>query len=191
MSTPARTTKQVTDALQAAGYKGVQLMKGKGYFYFTGRATAHWKESRVFIDAISKISVERWIKEYERLAQQDKRADHAAFEADVFDALNSSATGKKVLPFAKLRRVQEGLIEISKHAWNDVLPQITRDLFKNNGLTLLDADGTPWHKLLSGAQGEAFITVGLADTTPTTTQLHLKWKKEQGKYQLYGALQTA
>jgi len=68
----ARTTiRRVNDALEAAGFEGVELVRGNGYFYFSGGDTVRWHTSGVYgVSRLTAMSVEEWVNEARRLREE-------------------------------------------------------------------------------------------------------------------------
>lgn len=68
----ARTTiRRVNEALAAAGFRGVELVRGNGYFYFSGD-TAHWHTTAVYTDRLTGMTVEQWVDEARRLREGER-----------------------------------------------------------------------------------------------------------------------
>ena len=60
----ARTTiRRVNDALEAAGFEGVELVRGNGYFYFSGGDTWRWTTTAVYTNRLTGMTVEEWVNE--------------------------------------------------------------------------------------------------------------------------------
>lgn len=57
----------VNKALKAAGY-AEQLVQGNGYWYFVDGDAAKWFSSSVAVYRLNELSIERWIDERNRLA---------------------------------------------------------------------------------------------------------------------------
>jgi putative nucleotidyltransferase with HDIG domain len=71
---PRRTTLQViNDQLKSKGYKAL-LKEGNGYFYFSSGETMDWLERTVRVPALSSLSSEQWLEEFERLKQLNRQA---------------------------------------------------------------------------------------------------------------------
>jgi hypothetical protein len=64
----ARTTiRKVNEALQAAGFEGVELVKGNGYWYFSGGDAMGWYSSSVMVYHLNALTVEQWVAEARQL----------------------------------------------------------------------------------------------------------------------------
>ena len=64
----ARTTiSRVNDALEAAGFEGVELVRGNGYFYFSGGDSVRWRTTAVYTDRLTGMTVEQWVDEARQL----------------------------------------------------------------------------------------------------------------------------
>jgi hypothetical protein len=64
----ARTTiRKVNEALQAAGFEGVELVKGSGYWYFSGGDAMGWYSSSVMVYHLNALTVEQWVAEARQL----------------------------------------------------------------------------------------------------------------------------
>lgn len=67
----ARTTiRRVNDALEAAGFKGVELVRGNGYFYFSGGDTVRWHTTAVYTNRLTGMTVDEWVDEARRLREE-------------------------------------------------------------------------------------------------------------------------
>jgi len=55
------TVKKVNLALQKAGFRGVEVVKGQGYWYFAGGVTEKWTETSVFTLYLTSMTVEGWV----------------------------------------------------------------------------------------------------------------------------------
>ena len=62
------TLKQINDALRAAGHEE-ELVRGRGYFYFAGGDAAIWPSSGVYVYRLSELTLEQWLAERDRLAE--------------------------------------------------------------------------------------------------------------------------
>jgi hypothetical protein len=51
--------------LQHLGHDA-QLLKGDGYFYFTGAETAPWLDRTVRVSTLSALTLEQWVEEFEK-----------------------------------------------------------------------------------------------------------------------------
>lgn len=72
---PRVTRSAINAALGWAGFAGVTLEQGRGYFYFAGGNTARWPETAVYTNRLTALSVDEWIIEAKRLAPAQSRAD--------------------------------------------------------------------------------------------------------------------
>lgn len=66
------TRKMVNDALRERG-RDESLRQGDGYFYFGGGDAVNWLSSSVMVKRISDLTLEQWLKEFERLLATDKK----------------------------------------------------------------------------------------------------------------------
>lgn len=66
------TIKRVNAALKAAGFKA-ELVKGDSYFYFTGDDPWGWFCTSVYVYHLSSYTVEGWVNEARRLAEETKQ----------------------------------------------------------------------------------------------------------------------
>ena len=62
---------EVNRALKARGLPE-RLTRGRGYYYFREGSTAGWYSSSVYVCHASNLSVERWLQEYDVLANEAK-----------------------------------------------------------------------------------------------------------------------
>lgn len=68
----ARSTKARIDAaLRAAGIDAT-IVRGTGYVYFTGPATATWYTTSVSTPRLSDLTVGGWVDEARRMAGRDR-----------------------------------------------------------------------------------------------------------------------
>lgn len=65
------TRRKIAEALTAAGFPGVTIEKGKGYWYFVGGDTALWRSTGVYVYRLTAFSVEQWVEEARWLADQE------------------------------------------------------------------------------------------------------------------------
>lgn len=61
---PRATLKAVNAALQAKGHK-VELVRGKGYFYFAGFDVSFMRDTMVLATRLSDFTTEEWVAEFE------------------------------------------------------------------------------------------------------------------------------
>ena len=66
------TRKMVNDALRARG-RDESLREGGGYFYFGGGEAVNWLSSSVMVKKISDLTLEEWLKEFDKLVATDKK----------------------------------------------------------------------------------------------------------------------
>lgn len=50
-----------------------QLVRGNGYFYFSGQNTSMWPTTSVLVSHLSVLSIDRWIAERDSLAVPSTR----------------------------------------------------------------------------------------------------------------------
>jgi hypothetical protein len=67
------TLKQVNHALAVEG-KPERLVRGKGYFYFTGGTAAQWHQSGVYVYRLGELTVIEWLRERDRLESDWQRS---------------------------------------------------------------------------------------------------------------------
>lgn len=60
------TLKAINDELEKRG-ANARLEKGSGYFYFSGDEADGWLDRTVHADTLSSLSLDQWMKEFERL----------------------------------------------------------------------------------------------------------------------------
>jgi len=53
---------------RALAQYNVQLVRGKGYFYFDGPGTERWAATAVYVNSLNQLSLEQWIDEYKYLS---------------------------------------------------------------------------------------------------------------------------
>ena len=59
------TTKAVSKAVRALGYKNVRLVRGKGYYYWTGGIASRFYEQGVYgINRLNDMSLKRWVNDF-------------------------------------------------------------------------------------------------------------------------------
>lgn len=63
----AKSIAQVNAALKKAGHSE-ELVKGKGYLYFSGPSTATWRSTSVMVPHVKRMSVKKWIEARNELA---------------------------------------------------------------------------------------------------------------------------
>jgi len=66
------TRKMVNDALRDRG-RDESLREGGGYFYFGGGEAVNWLSSSVMVKKISDLTLEEWLKEFDKLVATDKK----------------------------------------------------------------------------------------------------------------------
>lgn len=57
------TRKAVNEALEKAGFEGVTIERGDGYWYFAGTEPVRWYTSMVLVPRIGDLSVDQWVRE--------------------------------------------------------------------------------------------------------------------------------
>ena len=57
------TINQINKALKAAGIDKVELVKGKGYFYFVGDGLPSVSNASVNVYRLKQLSIEQWVDE--------------------------------------------------------------------------------------------------------------------------------
>lgn len=63
------TLKNINAALKIKGYSD-ELVKGNGYFYFSGDKSANWHTSSVPTMHLNAMTVEEWIEQYELMMNE-------------------------------------------------------------------------------------------------------------------------
>jgi hypothetical protein len=66
------TRKIVNDALRARG-RDESLREAEGYFYFGGGEAVNWLSSSVMVRRISDLTLEQWLKEFDKLLEADRK----------------------------------------------------------------------------------------------------------------------
>jgi hypothetical protein len=61
------TLKTVNKALAERLGPGIELIRGRGYFYFAGWRTEGWANTSVMVAHLRQLTVEQWIREAEVL----------------------------------------------------------------------------------------------------------------------------
>lgn len=59
------TIANINKALTSEGEE--RLFKGKGYYYFAGGNAATWRETAVYVNRLTALSIEQWKSERNRL----------------------------------------------------------------------------------------------------------------------------
>jgi hypothetical protein len=62
----------VNDALRERG-RDESLREGEGYFYFGGGEAANWLSPTVMVKKLSDLSLEEWLKEFDRILENEKK----------------------------------------------------------------------------------------------------------------------
>lgn len=62
---PSRIS-QVNAALKKAGLDA-EIVKGNGYFYFSGPGTEKWYTASVMVNSVSQLTLDQWVAEYHTL----------------------------------------------------------------------------------------------------------------------------
>ena len=65
------TSKEIHDELTRLGHD-VHLEKRDGYFYFRGPEVNNWLDRTVKVSALSSLTLEQWVKEFNRLKNLNK-----------------------------------------------------------------------------------------------------------------------
>ena len=90
------TIKRVNEALRSAGLD-VEIVKGRGYWYFAGEMASHWAEQGVYgVGSLQGLTVEQWVGEAVRREREEHRFDRTGSDA------TASATLAIVAPAPKL-----------------------------------------------------------------------------------------
>lgn len=63
------TLKKVNDELKKRGI-AAELVKGKGYHYFTGDDCSGWPETSVMVYNVNELTLDQWMTEWETLKEQ-------------------------------------------------------------------------------------------------------------------------
>ena len=66
------TLKTINEGLAKLGYKA-RLARGTGYCYFFGGEAADWLDNTVRVSALSNLTLEDWIGNFERLRKLNER----------------------------------------------------------------------------------------------------------------------
>jgi hypothetical protein len=66
------TRKMVNDALRERG-RDESLREGEGYFYFGGGEAVNWLSPTVMVKKLSDLSLEEWLKEFDRILENEKK----------------------------------------------------------------------------------------------------------------------
>lgn len=64
------TIKRINKELENRGHKGIELVKGEGYFWFTGGETASFRSSSVYVFRLSHLTLDEWVQEYENMLEE-------------------------------------------------------------------------------------------------------------------------
>lgn len=72
----ANRVAEVNKALKARGVEE-KLTRGRGYYYFRDGTAAGWYRSSVYVFSASDLPVERWLEEYDLLANEAKSMGRA------------------------------------------------------------------------------------------------------------------
>lgn len=86
MTAKRSTLKNVNAAIAAAGFAGYELVKGEGYFYFTGNDAHEFYDSSVAVYRVSDLTIGGWVDELRRKIEKHNRfrTDETFGGADVF-----------------------------------------------------------------------------------------------------------
>ena len=80
----ARTLRQVNQYLWKNGMpKNLELVKGRGYFYFRGGNTPRWPQTGVYVYKLADLSLKDWLREYKNLAKDAPDDDDEDINDDV------------------------------------------------------------------------------------------------------------
>lgn len=69
------TAETIHDELQRLGHDA-RLEKGDGYFYFAGPTTTDWLHRIVKAPALSSLTLEQWLAEFNQLAKLNQEIQH-------------------------------------------------------------------------------------------------------------------
>lgn len=114
------TINRINAALQEAGLDGVEIVRGRGYFYFAGGDTGSWPSSSEYVFHLSNYSVQEWVGIALKLAGKERPVaqpnvslDYAVtiaemvakdlMRGDIHDAMDRV---REVLPGIKLSQSQ-------------------------------------------------------------------------------------
>ena len=64
---PRVTVASVNKMLAERGVVAVELVRGRGYFYFSGERTAIWPATAVYVYRVGDLSLDVWWSEYQSL----------------------------------------------------------------------------------------------------------------------------
>jgi hypothetical protein len=76
------TIKRINAALQEAGLAGVEIVRGRGYFYFAGGDAASWPSSSEYVYHLSNYTVQEWVGIALKLAGKERVAPAPAVSLD-------------------------------------------------------------------------------------------------------------
>ena len=68
---PRVTLKRINAALAAAGFEGIELVRGAGYFYLDGPAL-EWPRSSIMTNGLWTMSVEEWVSAARTLERENR-----------------------------------------------------------------------------------------------------------------------
>lgn len=71
---PAFNSQSVNKAIRALG-GAEKLVKGEGYFYFTGGEAASWPATSVYVYRLHDLSLAEWVEEYKSLRAEAARSN--------------------------------------------------------------------------------------------------------------------
>jgi len=75
------TRKMVNDALRERG-RDESLREGEGYFYFGGGEAVNWLSPTVMVKKLSDLSLEEWLKEFDRILENEKKIQRSMSVAE-------------------------------------------------------------------------------------------------------------
>lgn len=65
------TLRQINDAIRDRGIRAV-LMKGRGYFYFSGPAVELAPSTSVWVYQLNELTLSQWLAELDRIIGESK-----------------------------------------------------------------------------------------------------------------------
>lgn len=60
------TLNSITKAVRALGYRKVELVRGRGYFYWSGGIAGSFYESGVYTNQLRALTLRQWVKDFKR-----------------------------------------------------------------------------------------------------------------------------
>lgn len=68
------TTKAVSKAVRALGYKHITLRRGRGYYYWTGGIASRFVEQGVYgINRLNDMPLSRWVQDFKNRVKEIRR----------------------------------------------------------------------------------------------------------------------